>query len=131
MDNKWRPSIKQHCRRQLKEAGLVAHVALKNTLLTPVHCRKRLQFAMAHTDWTWVDWSIVLGVMSQDSLFFKNDGRVFVRRRAHEAYRNSCVVPTVKFGAGGMTVWGAMSNRGTGFLTPLKGNPKQGWLSRH
>ena len=36
-------------RRQLKEDGLVA-----------VHCRKRLQFAMAHADWTWVDWSIKL-----------------------------------------------------------------------
>ena len=47
-------------RRRLKEAGLVAHVALKKTLLTAVHCRKRLQFAMAHADWTWVDWSIVL-----------------------------------------------------------------------
>ena len=49
----------------------MAHVALKKTLLTAVHCRKRLQFAMAHADWTWVDWSNVLGVMSQDSLFFK------------------------------------------------------------
>ena len=42
-------------RRRLKEAGLVAHVALKKPLLTAVHRRKRLQFAMAHADWTWVD----------------------------------------------------------------------------
>ena len=32
------------------------------------------------------------------------------------------VVPTVKYSGGGVTVRGAMSYRGTGFLTPLKGN---------
>ena len=49
-------------RRRLKEAGLVAHVALKKKqpLLTAAHHRKRLQFAMASADWTWVDWSTVL-----------------------------------------------------------------------
>ena len=68
---------------------------------------------------------------SNESRFtlFQNDGRVFVRRRPHEAYRNSCVVPTVKFGGGVVTVWGAMLYRGTGFLTPLKGNlDKDGYL---
>ena len=49
---------------------------------------------------------LCFGVMSQDSLF--NDGRVFGRRKAHEAYRNNSVVPTVKFGGGGVTVSVAM-----------------------
>ena len=73
MDTEWSSSIKQHCSRRLKEAGLVAHVDMQKPLLTAVPHRKRLQFAMAHTDWTWVDWSImiVLGVMGQDSLSFK------------------------------------------------------------
>lgn len=54
---------------------------------------------------------------------------MFERRRSHEAYRNSCAVPTVKFGGGGVTVWGAMSYRGTGFITLLKGNlNKDGYL---
>ena len=47
---------------------------------------------------------------------------MFVRRRAHEANGNSCVVPTMKFGGDGVTVWDAMSYREPGFLTPLKGN---------
>ncbi|XP_078339388.1 uncharacterized protein LOC111115306 [Crassostrea virginica] len=72
-NGEWSSSIKQHCSRRLKEAGLVAHVDMQKPLLTAVPHRKRLQFAMAHTDWTWVDWSImiVLGVMGQDSLSFK------------------------------------------------------------
>ena len=115
--------------RRLKEAGLVAIVALKKSLLTAVHCRKRLQFALAHADWTWVDLSIVL--WSDESRFtpFQNDGRVFVRR-PHEAYRNSCVVPILKFGGDGLTVWVAMLYIETGFLTPLNGNlnKKDGYL---
>ena len=72
-NGEWSSSIKQHCSRRLKEAGLVAHVDMQKPLLTAIPHRKRLQFAMAHTDWTWVDWSImiVLGVMGQDSLSFK------------------------------------------------------------
>ena len=46
--------------RRLKEAGLVAPVVLQKPLIAAVPHRKRLQFALAHTDWTWVDWSIVL-----------------------------------------------------------------------
>ena len=35
----------------------------------------------------------------------------------------------MKFGGGGVTVWGAMSNRGTWFLIPLKRNlNKNGYL---
>ena len=57
-------------RRRL-EAGLVAHVALKKPLITAVHRRKRLRFAMAHADWTWLIGQLCFGVMSQDSLSFK------------------------------------------------------------
>ena len=84
---------------------------------------------MAHADWTWVDLSIVL--WSDESRFtpFQNDGWVFVRR-PHEAYRNSCVVPILKFGGDGLTVWVAMLYIETGFLTPLNGNlnKKDGYL---
>ena len=40
---------------------------------------------------------------------------------------SSCVVQTVKFGGGGITMWGAMSFRGTGFLTRVVGNLNGAW----
>ena len=38
---------------------------------------------------------------------------------------DQCVVPTVKFGDGGVMVWGAMSYKGVGFLTSVQGNLNQ------
>lgn len=60
--------------------------------------------------------------MSQNLVFFLNHGRVFLIKKNHGAYRNSCVVSTVKFGGGGVTVWCAMSYRNTRFFTSLNGS---------
>ncbi|XP_062598337.1 uncharacterized protein LOC134259753 [Saccostrea cucullata] len=93
-------------RRRLKEAGLVAHVALKK--LSPHSCyrRKRLQFALAHANWTWVDWSAVLWYRFT---LFQNDSRVFVRRRMRHTETN-CTNSQVWLG---WCNWGAMYYRGT------------------
>lgn len=69
-----------------------------------------------------MDWSTVLWTDESRFILFQTDGRTYVRRRVNEQLHYECVVPTVKFGGGGVTVWGAMSFRGTGYLTPLKGN---------
>ena len=73
------------------------HLALKQkSLLTAVHSRKRL--AMAHADRKRVGGQLCFGEMSQYSSSFK----MTVGCLRGEGYRNSCVVPTVKFGGGGV-----------------------------
>ena len=105
--------------RRLKEVGLSAHVAKKKPMLTALHRRKRLQFALAHANWTVVDWSVVLWSDESRFTLFKNDGRVYVRRRQNEAFMNSCVVPTMKHGGGWVTVWGGRCPSGALHSSPL------------
>ena len=109
-------------RRRLHEVGLQGRRATKKPLLTPKHREKRLAFAKAHSDWTWVDWSTVLFTDESKYSMFQTDGPLFVRRRPGEELLDSCVQSTVKFQGGGIMVWGAMSYRGTGLLYHVKGN---------
>ena len=45
-----------------------------------------------------------------------------VRRRVGEALLSECIAPTVKFGGGGVMVWGALTARGPGLLKTVRGN---------
>ena len=53
---------------------------------------------------------------------FQSNGPTFVRIRTGEQIRDDCVVQTVKFNGGKVMMWGAMSYRGTGFLTRVTSN---------
>eukprot|EP00733_Pompholyxophrys_punicea_P000617 Pompholyxophrys_punicea_v1_NODE_191_length_2874_cov_15.987230.p2 type:complete len:210 gc:universal NODE_191_length_2874_cov_15.987230:1957-1328(-) len=47
-------------------------------------------------------------------MLFRNDGRVWVRRRQGEAYDPRCVRPTVKHGGGSLMFWACFSAQGPG-----------------
>ena len=103
-------------------AGLNARVARKKPKLTRRHKQLRLEFTREHQDWTWVDGSVVIFTDESRFTLFRNHGRTYVRRCVCEALLPECIAPMVKFGGGGVMVWGALTARGPGLLKTVRGN---------
>ncbi len=75
----------------------------------PKNRKRRLQFTLAHQNWTIEDWKNVAWSDEPRFLLQHSDGRVRIWRKEHESMDPSCLVSTVQAAGGGVMVRGIFS----------------------
>jgi transposase len=98
-----------------------AVVKKKRPKLTKRHRRERMDFALAHKEWTVEDWKRVVWSDETKINRLGSDGRKWVWKRAGEGLSDRVVEETVKFGGGNLMFWGCMMWEGPGYGTKIDG----------
>jgi hypothetical protein len=115
------PLSTQTVRRYLKAAGLKAAVKKKKPFLSKRHRKARMDFALAHQDWTVEDWKKVVWSDETKINRFGSDGRKWVWKKSGEGLSDRLVEGTQKFGGGSVMVWGCMLWDGPGYACRIDG----------
>ena len=98
-----------------------AVVKRKRPLLSKRHRRERLDFALAHQDWTVDDWKTVVWSDETKINRLGSDGRKWVWKKAGEGLSDRLVQGTQKFGGGSLMMWGCMLWDGVGYACKIDG----------
>lgn len=115
----------QTVRNILHKDGYNGRNAQKTCLVREANKKKRLNFAVKHSDKPQAYWNKV--IWSDESKFelFSSNRQVKVWRKVNTALDPKNLVPTVKHGGGSVMVWGCMSPAGVGNLVFIDGRMDQ------
>ena len=98
-----------------------AVVKRKRPFLSKRHRRERLDFAIAHQDWTVEDWKMVVWSDETKINRLGSDGRKSVWKKIGEGLSDRLVQGTQKFGGGSLMMWGCMLWDGVGYACKIDG----------
>ena len=116
-------------RRRFCKAGLYDSIAEKKTLLRNQNNIKRLQWVMAHNDWTLEQLNKILWTEeSKFEIWVKLEG-LCVAKSWWKSF-NHCIPPTIKPGGGSIMMRGAFANCCQRFA-PGEGQIESDQLSQH
>jgi hypothetical protein len=105
----------------MKKLGMKAVVKKKRPLLSARHRKERLDFAIAHKDWTMEDWKRVVWSDETKINHLGSDGRKWMWKKAGEGLSDRLVEGTLKFGGGSLMMWGCMLWEGVGYGCKIDG----------
>ena len=115
------PVSSQTVCRVLKQHSLKAVTKKKKPLLSAVHRKKRLAFALKYQNWTVEDWKRVIWSDETKINRIGSDGKQWVWKQVGQGLIDREVQGTVKFGGGNIMVWGCMGWEGVGRLAEVEG----------
>ena len=116
------PISAQTIRRCLKTVGLKAVTKKKMPLLSSRHRKERMDFAVAHKDWTVEDWKRVVWSDETKINRLGSDGKKWVwKKQGENRVGDRLVEGTMKFGGGSVMVWGCMMWEGVGYACKIDG----------
>jgi hypothetical protein len=110
------------CASRVKRNGVPWRAASHKPNISPVNAKGRLKWCKERRHWTADNWKRLIWGDESRYTMWRSGGRVWVWRMPGERYLPACVVPTVKFGGGDITVWGCISCNELGSLVILRGN---------
>ncbi len=108
-------------RRALKEAGLGSFEKEKKPALSDTNAKKRLEWCLAHRNWTIDDWKRVVWSDETKINRFNSDGHVWAWIRDGETLQPQHVKQTRKHGGGGLMFWSAITYAGVGWICKIEG----------
>jgi transposase len=111
----------QTVRNVLKQHSFKAVTKKKKPLLSAVHRKKHLAFALKYQNWTVEDWKRVFWSDETKINRIGSDGKQWVWKQAGQGLIAREVQATVKFGGGNIMVWGCMGWEGVGRLAEVEG----------
>lgn len=99
-------------RNLLHKEGIKIMHTIRKPMLTPIHKRKRLEFALAHKNWTVDDWKRVIFSDETKISQFHENPRKIVWTKATKEINPKLIIPTVQGGGLNIMTWGCISRYG-------------------
>ena len=103
-------------KRKLNELGLFDYSPSKKPILTKTHINMRMSYCQKYLFKSDAFWERV--IFSDECKFnlYNSDGCFYVWRKPKNSFEQASIKPTVKYGNGGVFVWGCFSSKGVGNL---------------